>query len=103
MACNKDPTAPFVYFLSHQLDPSKAKVAYQLAEVARGIRCSSGMTDSSKFFLLKTPGFSWASTAWALSLSFVLWQVVGSLRDGIDIDITTDVSRQITYRISSGR
>lgn len=34
------------------------RVTYQLAEVARGIRWSSGMTDSSKFFLLKTPGFS---------------------------------------------
>jgi hypothetical protein len=34
------------------------RAAYQLAEVARGIRCSSGITDSSKFFLLRTPGFS---------------------------------------------
>lgn len=39
---------------------------YQLAEVARGIRRSSGMTDSSKFRLLSCPGFSWASRACAL-------------------------------------
>lgn len=71
MACNKDPTAPLVYFLSRQLVPDAVgRGAYQLAEVARGMRCSSGMTDSSKFFLLKTPGFSWASTAWALVISF---------------------------------
>jgi dolichyl-phosphate-mannose--protein O-mannosyl transferase len=96
MACNKDPTAPFVYFLSHQLAPYTIEIPYQLAEVARGIRCSSGITDSSKFFLLKTPGFSWASTAWALFFSFVLGQDVASLRDGIDINVTTDVSRQVT-------
>jgi hypothetical protein len=33
------------------------------AVVARGMRCASGMTDSSNRFLESTPGFSCASRA----------------------------------------
>lgn len=37
----------------------------------------------------------------AVLLALCYGKIASSLRDGIDIDITTDVSRQVTYRVSS--
>lgn len=44
---------------------SRLHATHQMAEVARGMRSSSGMTDSSKGILESFPGASLCSTEWA--------------------------------------